>query len=619
MALIFDIETDGFLQDVTKIHCLVIKDTMFDKVYTYTGKDIEDGLLDLQAAAAQGEKIVGHNIIKFDIPVIQKLYPWFKVVEYNVVDTLVLTRLIYSDLKERDGANIEKGLLPSKMWASQSLEAWGYRLGLLKGEYTSWFKTNCEEQGIEYTPGLEWAKFCPEMLEYCITDAEVTHKLYTQILSAKYSEQAIELEHKVAHICARMERSGWQFDKPKAVELYAELVAMKSIIEREMAETFEPLVEERWSEKTGKKLKDKVTEFNPGSRQQIADRLIKKYDWKPTEFTPAGQVKIDEDVLKKLEYPEARTLAKYFLIDKRISQLAEGDQAWLKQERHGFIHGSINPNGAVTGRATHQAPNLAQVPASKLDKNEQVLHGIAGGWGHECRDLFIAPKGFSMVGADLSGLELRCLAHFMHKWDEGSYGNTVINGKTEDGTDIHTVNQRAAGLPSRANAKTFIYGFLYGAGDAKIGAIVGGSAKDGKRLKSEFLKSTPALRILREAVSEAAKRGYLLGLDRRKLHIRSEHAALNVLLQSAGALISKQWLIEVDAWASQRGLKYGYDGDWTMLGWIHDEIQFAVKDGLETEFGEAVINCAKLAGEYFGFKIPIGAEYHIGKTWADTH
>lgn len=604
MALIFDIETNGFLEDVTKIHCLVIKNDLDNEVKTFTQQDMADGLKLLMTT---NDVIVGHNIIKYDIPVIQKLYQHFKVDEAKVVDTLVLTRLIYSDLKERDGANIEKGLLPSKLWASQSLEAWGYRLGLLKGEYTAWFRLHCEEKGIEYVPGLEWASFCPEMLDYCVTDVEVTHKLYDLAMTASYSQQAIEIEHQTAHICARMERSGWYFDKAKAVDLYAELVAQKTEILAEMDATFEPLVEERWSEKTGKRLKDKVTPFNPGSRQQIADRLIKKYDWKPTEFTPAGQVKIDEDVLKKLDYPEAKTLARYFLIDKRISQLAEGEQAWLKLERGGVIHGSINTNGAVTGRATHQAPNLAQVPA------------VRSPYGQQCRGLFTVPPGFSMVGADLSGLELRCLAHFMHRWDEGAYGETVINGKSEDGTDIHSVNQRAAGLPTRDGAKTFIYGFLYGAGDAKIGQIVGGTAKDGKRLKEQFLAHTPALANLRIAVSKAAKRGYLLGLDGRKLHIRSDHAALNVLLQSAGALISKQWLIEVDAWATQRGLKYGYDGDWTMLGWIHDEIQFAVKEPLAEEFGQAVVDCAAKAGEYFKFNLPIGAEFKIGKNWADTH
>lgn len=593
MALIFDIETDGFLDVVTKIHCLVIKDTAFNSVGSYTGSDIETGLSDLMSATEQGEAIVAHNGIKFDIPVIQKLYPWFTVDQSKVLDTLVLSRLIYSDLRERDGANIEKGLLPTKLWASHSLKAWGYRLGMLKGEYG-------EQENA-------WEVFTPEMLEYCVQDVEITHKLYERMLSANYSQQAIDLEHQTAFICARMERSGWPFDKDKAVTLYSELVAKRDEIKKVMDETFEPLVEERWSEKTGKKLKDKVTPFNPGSRQQIAYRLTKKYDWKPTEFTPAGQVKIDEDVLKKLDYPEAKTLADYFLIDKRISQLAEGDQAWLKLERDGIIHGSINTNGAVTGRATHQSPNLAQVPA------------VRSPYGRECRSLFTVPRGFKQVGCDLSGLELRCLAHYMHKWDDGEYGNTVINGKQSDGTDIHTVNQRAAGLGSRDQAKTFIYAFLYGAGDQKIGSISGGGSREGKALKGKFLSATPALKKLRDAVGLASKRGFLIGLDGRHLHVRSEHAALNTLLQSAGALISKQWLIEVDKWATERGLKYGWDGDWTMLGWIHDEIQFAVKEDIADDFGKAVVACSGRAGDFFKFNLPIGAEYSVGVNWAETH
>lgn len=593
MALIFDIETDGFLEEATKIHCLVIKDTRDGHIIKYAPghSEIKDGLEWLMHPSVK--HIVGHNACKFDLPVIQKLYPWFIVDQSKVLDTLVLSRLIYSDLREKDGANIERGLLPTKLWASHSLKAWGYRLGLLKGEYG-------EQENA-------WETFTPEMLEYCAQDVEVTHKLYELMLNANYSQQAIELEHKVAFICARMERSGWPFDKEKAVDLLAVLTEKKSIIQKQMEETFEPLVEERWSEKTGKRLKDKVTPFNPGSRQQIADRLVSKYGWKPTEFTPAGQVKIDEDVLKKLEYPEAKVLAEYFLLDKRIAQLYEGEQAWLKLEKNGIIHGSINTNGAVTGRATHQSPNLAQVPA------------VRSPYGKECRSLFTVRPGFSMVGCDLSGLELRCLAHFMHKWDDGAYGHTVINGKQSEGTDIHTVNQKAAGLPTRDGAKTFIYAYLYGAGDGKIGSIVGGSAKDGKKLKEQFLAATPALANLRAAVGKAAKRGYLIGLDGRRLHVRSEHAALNTLLQSAGALISKQWLIEVDLWATEKGLKYGHDGDWTMLGWIHDEIQFAVKEQLAEEFGQAVVDCARKAGEFFKFNLPIGAEFSVGKNWAETH
>ena len=589
MALLFDIETDGFLDVVTKIHCLVIKDTETDEVWAnHTPEDITCGLK-LLMSAADKPIIAGHNVIKYDIPVIQKLYPWFKVDQSKVYDTLVVSRLIFSDLRERDGGNIEKGLLPTKLWASHSLKAWGYRLGILKGEFK-------EQNGED-----AFKVFTPEMLEYCVQDVEVTHALYKQLSSIEYSQDAIKGEHEVAWVASMMEQSGWPFDTKAASMLYAELAAKRENIRQTMMETFEPLVIERVSEKTGKKLKDKVIVFNPGSRDQIAQRLTMKYGWEPKEFTPAGKPKIDEDVLKALDYPEAQVLAEYFLLEKRIGQLAEGDQAWLKAERQGRIHGSINTNGAVTGRCTHQSPNLAQVPS------------VRAMWGKECRSLFTVHDGFSMVGADLSGLELRCLAHFMARWDDGEYANEVLNG------DVHTKNQNAAGLPTRDNAKTFIYGFLYGAGDAKIGSIVGKGSKEGKQLKEQFLAATPALANLRKAVTKAAERGYLIGLDGRRLPIRSAHAALNTLLQSAGALISKRWWLECFIEAEKRGLKYGWDGDFTCLGYIHDELQWAVRTEKAQEFGEMVIKAAETAGVYYNFKCPIGAEFKIGRNWCDTH
>jgi DNA polymerase I-like protein with 3'-5' exonuclease and polymerase domains len=366
-----------------------------------------------------------------------------------------------------------------------------------------------------------------------------------------------------------------------------------------MKSTFEPMVINRVSEKTGKPLKPKIIEFNPSSRQQIGDRLILKYGWKPKEYTANGQPKIDEVILKALDYPEAQDLAEYFMLEKRVGQLAEGDNAWLKLERNGIIHGSYNTNGAVTGRATHQSPNLAQVPS------------VRSPYGTECRSLFTVRSGFSMVGCDLSGLELRCLAHYMSKWDDGEYTEELLNG------DIHTKNQKAAGLPTRDNAKTFIYSFLYGAGDEKIGAVVGAGAREGKRLKEAFLSATPALAKLRDAVAKASSRGYLIGLDGRKLHVRSEHAALNTLLQSAGALISKQWLIEIDKTAAALGLEYGKD--WSMLGWIHDEVQIQVKGDYAETFGEKVVTAAEKAGEFFEFRCPISAEFKIGQNWYDTH
>lgn len=586
MALIFDIETDGFLENVTTIHCLVIKDTETGEVWS----GVEEGALRVGLSRLmQADLIAGHNVIKFDIPVIQKLYPWFSVEKSKIFDTLVVSRLIFSDLRERDGANIEKGLLPTKLWASHSLKAWGYRMGILKGEFK-------EQNGDD-----AFKVFTPEMLEYCIQDVNVTESLYNRLSQIEYSKDAITFEHEVAWIAGQMERSGWPFDVQSASKLYGTLSAQRENIRQQMADTFEPLVIERVSEKTGKKLKDKVIEFNPASRDQIAQRLTTKYGWKPTEYTPAGKPKVDEDVLKALDYPEAKVLADYFLLEKRIGQLAEGQQAWLKAERNGHIHGSINTNGAVTGRCTHQSPNLAQVPS------------VRALWGAECRSLFTVRPGFNQVGADLSGLELRCLAHFMAKWDDGEYANEVLNG------DVHTKNQIAAGLPTRDNAKTFVYGFLYGAGDAKIGSIVGKGSAEGKKLKDQFLAAIPALANLRKAVTKAAERGYLVGLDGRRVPIRSAHAALNTLLQSAGALIAKKWFSLIHNNAVAAGLKYGWDGDFTLLTFCHDEVQAAVREGKEEMFGQLMLDAAKEAGEYFKFKCPIAAEFKVGKNWKDCH
>jgi len=587
MALIFDIETDGFQQEATKIHCLVVKDTDGGEVYTYGkpyGKgEIEEGLRFLMRTK---DPIVGHNVINFDLQIIKRLYPWFEIADDMVIDTLVLSRLIYSDLRERDGGNVEKGLLPTKLWASHSLKAWGYRLGMLKGEYGQ------QEDA--------WDTFTPEMLEYCVRDVDVTETLYHRLLAADYSPKAIELEHEVASACAKMSASGWPFNAKSAADLYATLVEKRESLKREMKETFETLVIERISEKTGKQLKPKIIEFNPSSRQQIGDRLIHKYGWKPKEFTPGGQPVVNEDTLRGLPYPEAEKLADYFLLEKRIGQLAEGDQAWLKLEKNGIIHGSINTNGAITGRCTHQAPNLAQVPS------------VRSPYGPECRGLFTVLPGFSMVGCDLSGLELRCLAHFMSQWDGGEYSRELLTG------DIHTANQKAAGLETRDQAKTFIYAFLYGAGDEKIGSIVGKGRKEGGALRKAFLEATPALKNLRDAVGRKVKeRGYLIGLDGRRLAIRSEHAALNTLLQSAGALISKQWIVE--CFKELSDLRYGWAGDFTLLGYIHDELQWAVRDEIADDFGKRVVECASRAGTFFDFKVPIGAEFKVGKTWADTH
>jgi hypothetical protein len=431
MRLIADIETNGLLQDVSTLHCLVTKDIDTGIVGKYHGETLEEGVKLLQKA----DLLVFHNGLDYDLPVISKLYPWFSFDFKKVTDTLVLSRLFFPDLITRDGGHVKAGKLPSKRVGSHALEAWGMRLGRLKGEYKDEFKTR---MGDTYVEGMEWLEFNQEMLDYCVQDVEVTEALYKHFESMEYSQQAIEIEHEVRWYCSMMTRSGWPFNTKAAVELYSKLAVERDAIRQQMLDTFPPLVIERFSEKTGKRLKDKIVEFNPGSRDQIAQRLIVKYGWEPKVFTDGGKPQVDETVLEKLDYPEAKILAHYFLLEKRIGQLSEGNQSWLKHERNGHIHHSINTNGAVTGRCTHSWPNVAQVPT------------VRAMWGAECRGLWGVRPGFRQVGVDLSGIELRCLAHYMAQWDEGAYGEVILKG------DIHTVNQEAAGLPTRDNAKTFI-------------------------------------------------------------------------------------------------------------------------------------------------------------------
>ena len=293
----------------------------------------------------------------------------------------------------------------------------------------------------------------------------------------------------------------------------------------------------------------------------------------------------------------ATIMGEYFLLIKRLGQLGDGRQGWLKVERGGRIHGSCNTNGAVTGRATHAYPNVAQVPS------------LGAPYGKECRSLFTVGKGNVLVGVDVSGLELRCLAHYMAKYDGGAYGETVVNG------DIHTVNQKAAGLETRSLAKTFIYAFLYGSGVANLGRLCGHGAKEGSQLKARFLKKIPALATLIERVQKASERGYLVGLDGRRLKVRSAHSALNVLLQSAGAIICKQWMVEFDKALKEKGLSESCQ----QVAWVHDEIQLETKEDMADEIGKLAVESIKRAGEHFEIRCPLDGEYNIGANWAETH
>jgi len=539
-----DLEANGLTPDT--IWCVVTKEN---------GVTLVHGDPDSLSEALRGsQSVVGHNLIGYDMPVLERLWG-ITVAPERVLDTLVLSRLYE----------------PSKS-GGHSLRNWGECLGFPKGDHT------------------DWSQLSQEMIDYCIRDVEVTEAVHQKLMQDMtcFSPNCIELEHKVQASVQQQEINGWTLDQPLARDLCATFKERMNEIEEDLQQKFPPIVHERWSEKTGKQLKDKVEVFNVGSRQQIAKRLSSlgvRFD----KVTEKGNPIVDEAVLETIDLPEAKVVSEYLMLQKRYAQV----NSWLEHVKEdGRVHGRVISNGAVTGRMTHQSPNMAQVPASHSP------------YGHECRSCWTVPEGKKLVGFDASGLELRMLAHYMKDED---YTNEIING------DIHTANQRLAGLESRNQAKTFIYALLYGAGDEKLGSVAGGGRTTGKKLRESFLNNLPSFAALKDRVSEAAGRGYLIGLDGRRLQVRSEHSALNTLLQAAGAIVMKKALVILDDYAKLWKL------DYKIIGNIHDEVQSEVAEKDAEKFGWLAVECLKAAGLEFNLRCPLDGEYKVGTTWADTH
>tara|TARA_R100001082_G_scaffold108216_1_gene83176 strand:+ start:4096 stop:5730 length:1635 start_codon:yes stop_codon:yes gene_type:complete len=540
-----DLESDGL--DPTRIWCVVTRENGVNQVHTSPET--------LSEALRSSVSVVGHNLIGYDLPVLNRLWG-LSVESERIIDTLVLSRL--AD--------------PSKS-GGHSLRNWGNELGFPKGDHN------------------DWTCLSSDMIKYCIRDVELTEAVHQKLMKdmACFSTASIDLEHQVQFITNQQEKNGWTLNQQLAHELCATFKERMNVIEDDLQSKFPPIVHERYSEKTGRRLKDKVETFNVGSRQQIAKRLgqLGAVFGKTTD---KGNPIVDEAVLAKIDLPEAKAVSEYLMLQKRYAQV----HSWLDHvnEDTGRVHGRVISNGAVTGRMTHQNPNMAQVPSSNSP------------YGKECRTCWTVPSGTKLVGFDASGLELRMLAHYM---DDKEFTNVLLR------EDVHTRNQMAAGLADRDQAKTFIYAFLYGAGDAKIGTIVGGSARDGARLKERFLGNTPALESLRERVVRASARGYIRGLDGRRLHVRSGHAALNTLLQAAGAVVMKKALVILDKYAKEWELDYKFIGN------VHDEVQTEVREAHADKFGWLGVECLKAAGIEFGLRCPLDGEYKIGTTWAETH
>jgi len=579
MQLVFDIETDDL--KATEIHCIVAIDED-DKQYSFDIIDgnIEEGIQFLSTA----DKLIGHNIIGFDIPVIKKLHGvdlWHK---GKVLDTLVLSRLL-NPVREK----------------GHSLEVWGNKLGVAKS-----------------TPPEDFTTYTKDTLKYCVQDVVLNKVLFEQLKkeSSGFSMDSIEMEHQVTQILKEQEDNGFMFDEKKAMLLMANLnCKIKETVE-EVHATFKPkwvdvklvtpklkkdgtlaksgLTEEEYKARIASKnikpfMRKQLQEFNLGSRKQIGEYLI-DFGWKPKRYTPTGQPIVDENTLKKITHiKEAKLIADFLLYQKRLAQVKSWTEAVAEDGR---VHGAVISTGAITGRMAHRNPNMAQVP------------GVYSPFGEECRSCWTVSEGHKLVGIDASGLELRLLAHYMANEE---YTNEIING------DIHTANQKAAGLESRDKAKTFIYALIYGAGDEKLGSIVQGNREDGKRLRESFLDSQPSFKALRDRVNRAATKGYLKGLDGRKIWLRHKHAALNTLLQGGGAITMKKALIIFDDLLRLQAIPA------KIVGNIHDEWQVEVPEKQAEHVGALAVRCIEQASKEYNLRCPLTGEYKIGENWSDTH
>jgi len=576
MDLVFDIETDDL--NATKVWCIVAQNPDTGEIFKFPPNKLEEGYQFLTTA----DRLIGHNILGFDIPMVQK-FGGVDLSKKDIIDTLVLSRLFNPT---REGGH--------------SLENWGYKLNYKKIEFE------------------EYTEYSPQMLEYCVRDVQLNTLVFQELRkeSIGFSKESIALEHDTARIIKQQETNGFKFDSMSAELLLAELREKMTNIEDEVHRTFKPrwvddklvtpyikkdgtlskrgLTDEEYdtllvSQDYNPFMRRKLEEFNLGSRKQIGEYLT-DFGWKPERFTPTGQPIVDEKTLSEITHiHEAKLIADFLMLQKRIAQVT----SWVEAvQEDGRVHGFVIPNGTITGRMTHRNPNMAQVPS------------VSNPYGKECRACWTVDEGNVLLGVDASGLEIRMLAHYMN--DE-EFTKEILDG------DIHTANQRAAQLESRNQAKTFIYALMYGAGDEKLGKVVGGTTTDGRRAREHFFDSKPTFKSLRDRVQRAANKKFLKGLDGRKLYIRNNHAALNTLLQGAGAIVMKKALVIL---ANRLELSMT---PFKFVANIHDEWQIEVTECRANKVGTLAVQSIIDAGNHFNLRCPLDGEFKIGRNWSETH
>ena len=412
----------------------------------------------------------------------------------------------------------------------------------------------------------------------------------------------VQMEHQVAQILTKQEQHGWFFDEPAAREL-------EQTLRREYEETTKllrdrhPFVEgSLFTPKRNNRTRGifeaapftKLKELNPTSRDHISWILQTHYGWTPSSLTNSGKAVIDETVLKEIGSDIALAFLRLLDLTKQLGMISEGVNAWQKLCTKYRIHHHCS-TATNTFRCSHRKPNLSQVPSDE-----------------RFRKLFKASPNMVMCGADLSGIELRILSHYLARFDGGRYAKVLING------DIHQENADKIGI-TRSQVKTVTYAFLYGAGNTKIGHSYDKqlsdteAAKKGKEIRSAYVDAIPGLKELLEGVHKASERGYVLGLDHRRILVDSRHKSLNYLLQGSAAIIAKRWMVLTNDHLQQMSLRCN------QLAFIHDELQFESSPEHVDDLKSLLVLSAAEAGEYYNLRVPIAAEAQSGLTWADVH
>lgn len=589
MRLVFDLETNGLLYPwqrkavADRIHCLGAEDVDTGQTWMFVSDaarehypeadgTLEDGFDLLRRA----DQLIGHNIQGYDHRILRNLAGVLLPRTYpELFDTYLASYVLYPDMKAHDA---KENKLPRNLRGYHRLECWGERLGVPKGDFGK---------------HTDWQEPSRPMILYCLQDIRLNTKLFRHFESLNPSAYSMWLEHSFADIIRDQEERGVFFDQTVADDLIAKLQRLKADLHDRLVLSFPWKLEYL-------KTKIKVHPFNPGSRPQIERVLRECFDWKPEKFTPTGRAVIDETTLKDVPGEQADMIRRYLVVQKRLGQISDGKGAWLKYVHEGRIHGEVITTGTVTGRCSHSKPNLAQTPKAGKFLSD------------EFRQIIKPTPGLVMVGADAANLQLRCLAHYMAPFDGGEYVQVILD------SDIHDRNQQAAGLPTRDQAKTFIYAFLFGAGDEKLGSIVGKGRAAGKRLRAKFLRNLPALAKLEKAVKARVKHcGYLTMLDGRRIPVRSEHRALNTLLMGAEAVLMKTATVRMPEMLRNVGLEYGVNA-WQVLH-VHDEFQWETYPQYAEDVSAAMLASIAGMGDRWGFRCPLEGEAKIGTCWAETH